>query len=98
MQGGGEQLEYVKVQDIVSKYFCKADEVSFNLTSLFEILMQKCLTLLFVLKKSKLMVLTEKGLGEAIQEFIEKDEKDAIPELINFQIGKIQVHKKFTKY
>jgi len=44
------------------------------------------------------MVLTEKGLGEAIQEFIEKDEKDAIPELINFQIGKIQVHKKFTKY
>jgi double-strand break repair protein MRE11 len=39
------------------------------------------------------MVLTEKGLGEAIQEFIEKDEKDAIPELINFQIGKIQVLK-----
>jgi hypothetical protein len=27
MQGGGEQLEYVKVQDIVSKYFFKADEV-----------------------------------------------------------------------
>lgn len=49
--------------------------------------------ILFDLKKSKLMVLTEKGLGEAIQEFIEKDEKDAIPELINFQIGKIQVHK-----
>jgi len=51
MQGGGEQLEYVKVQDIVSKYFCKADEVSFNLTSLFEILMQKCLILLFVIEE-----------------------------------------------
>jgi double-strand break repair protein MRE11 len=42
-------------------------------------------------KKSKLMVLTEKGLGDAIQEYIEKDERDAISELINFQIEKIQV-------
>ncbi len=37
------------------------------------------------------MVLTEKGLGDAIQEYIEKDERDAISELINFQIEKIQV-------
>ena len=37
------------------------------------------------------MILTEKGLGDAIQEFIEKDEKDAISELINYQIDKIQV-------
>lgn len=37
------------------------------------------------------MVLTEKGLGDAIQEFIEKDERDAIIELINFQIDKMQV-------
>jgi hypothetical protein len=35
--------------------------------------------------------LTEKGLGDAIQEYIEKDEKDAIIELINYQIEKIQV-------
>jgi double-strand break repair protein MRE11 len=37
------------------------------------------------------MVLTEKGLAEAIQEYIEKDEKDAIAELVNFQIDKTQV-------
>lgn len=37
------------------------------------------------------MVLTEKGLGDAIQEYIEKDERDAIVELINFQINKMQV-------
>ena len=35
--------------------------------------------------------LTVKGLGDAIQEFIEKDEKDAISELVNFQVKKIQV-------
>ncbi len=27
MHGGGEQLELLKVQDLVSKYFKKADEV-----------------------------------------------------------------------
>ena len=37
------------------------------------------------------MVLTEKGLSDAIQEYIEKDEKDSITELINFQIKKVQV-------
>ena len=37
------------------------------------------------------MALTDKGLGDAVQLFIEKDEKDAISELINFQIEKIQV-------
>lgn len=38
-----------------------------------------------------MLVLTEKGLGDAIQEYIEKDEKDAIGELVNFQIEKMQV-------
>lgn len=37
------------------------------------------------------MVLTEKGLGDAVQEYIEKDERDAIGELINYQIDKMQV-------
>lgn len=37
------------------------------------------------------MVLTEKGLGDAVQEYIEKDERDAIAELINYQIDKMQV-------
>lgn len=39
-------------------------------------------------------MLTEKGLGDAIQEFIEKDEKDSISELINYQIVKIQKYLK----
>jgi hypothetical protein len=30
MHGGGEQLEYVKVQDLVGTYFKKADEVCFQ--------------------------------------------------------------------
>lgn len=66
MHGGGEQLEYVKVQDLVKKYFKKADD------------------------KNKMIAITEKGLSDAIQEYIEKDEKDAISELINYQIEKIQ--------
>lgn len=69
MHGGGEQLEYLKVQDLVCKYFKKSDE------------------------KNRMQVLTETGLGDAIQEFIEKDEKDAISQLINFQVEKIQVRK-----
>lgn len=30
MHGGGELLEYDKVQDLVSKYFTKADEVFYD--------------------------------------------------------------------
>ena len=37
-----------------------------------------------------MVAITEKGLSDAIQEYIEKDEKDAIGELINYQIEKIQ--------
>ncbi len=37
------------------------------------------------------MILTERGVGDAIQEFIEKEEKEAIAEIINFQINKMQV-------
>lgn len=70
MNGGSEQLEYVKVQDLVKKYFKKADD------------------------KNKMVAITEKGLSDAIQEFIEKDEKDAIAELINYQINKIQTYLK----
>jgi hypothetical protein len=49
--------------------------------------------LFLVKQKSKMFILTEKGIGDAIQEFIEKDEKDAIGELINYQIDKMQVKK-----
>lgn len=70
MNGGGEPLEYVKVQDLVTKYFSKAEE------------------------KNKMVAITEKGLSDAIQQYIEKDEKDAISELINYQINKIQTYLK----
>ncbi|XP_074647490.1 double-strand break repair protein MRE11-like [Tubulanus polymorphus] len=45
-------------------------------------------------KGSRLALLTERGLGEAVQEFVDKEEKDAIPELVNYQIRKTQTHLK----
>jgi hypothetical protein len=33
MHGGGEQLELLKVQDLVGSYFKKADDVRINITS-----------------------------------------------------------------
>ncbi|XP_019944009.2 double-strand break repair protein MRE11 [Paralichthys olivaceus] len=40
----------------------------------------------------QLSLLTEQGMGKAIQEFVEKDEKDAIQELITYQLEKTQRH------
>ncbi|XP_056285650.1 double-strand break repair protein MRE11-like isoform X3 [Pseudoliparis swirei] len=40
----------------------------------------------------QLSLLTEHGMGKAIQEFVEKDEKDAIEELITYQLEKTQRH------
>lgn len=40
----------------------------------------------------QLSLLTEKGMGKAIQEFVDKDEKDAIEELIAYQLEKTQRH------
>ncbi|XP_048350181.1 double-strand break repair protein MRE11 [Sphaerodactylus townsendi] len=41
-------------------------------------------------KKMQLSLLTEKGMGEAVQEFVDKEEKDAIEELVKFQLEKTQ--------
>ncbi|XP_061199720.1 double-strand break repair protein MRE11 isoform X1 [Neopsephotus bourkii] len=41
-------------------------------------------------KKVQLSLLTEKGMGEAVQEFVDKEEKDAIEELVKFQLEKTQ--------
>ncbi|GAB1601038.1 double-strand break repair protein MRE11-like isoform X1 [Argonauta hians] len=43
----------------------------------------------------KLQVLTEKGLGQAVNEFVDKEEKDAISELVKYQLNKTQqyLHK-----
>lgn len=40
----------------------------------------------------QLSLLTEQGMGKAIQEFVDKDEKDAIEELISYQLEKTQRH------
>lgn len=40
----------------------------------------------------QLSLLTEQGMGTAIQEFVHKDEKDAIEQLINHQLEKTQRH------
>ncbi|KAI2655998.1 Double-strand break repair protein MRE11 [Labeo rohita] len=41
-------------------------------------------------KNVRLSLLTEQGMGKAVQEFVDKEEKDAIEELINYQLEKTQ--------
>uniref|UniRef100_A0A667Y5L5 Double-strand break repair protein n=1 Tax=Myripristis murdjan TaxID=586833 RepID=A0A667Y5L5_9TELE len=43
-------------------------------------------------QKVQLSLLTEQGMGKAIQEFVDKDEKDAIEELVSYQLEKTQRH------
>ncbi|KAM6987203.1 double-strand break repair protein MRE11 [Tautogolabrus adspersus] len=43
-------------------------------------------------KTVQLSLLTEHGMGKAIQEFVDKDEKEAIEELITYQLEKTQRH------
>lgn len=52
-----------------------------------------CFTFLSVsLQTVQLSLLTEQGMGKAIREFVDKDEKDAIEELIAYQLEKTQRH------
>ena len=44
-----------------------------------------------LLQKMHLMVLTEKGMGDAVKEFVDKEERDAISELVCYQLEKTQV-------
>lgn len=44
------------------------------------------------LQTVQLSLLTENGMGKAIQEYVDKDEKDAIEELITYQLEKTQRH------
>ncbi|NP_001080975.1 double-strand break repair protein MRE11 [Xenopus laevis] len=41
-------------------------------------------------KNVQLSLLTERGMGEAVQEFVDKEEKDALEELVKFQLEKTQ--------
>ncbi|ESO84026.1 hypothetical protein LOTGIDRAFT_108504 [Lottia gigantea] len=43
---------------------------------------------------SKLQVLTEKGMGDAIKEYVDKEEREAISELVKYQVGKTQKYLK----
>ena len=41
-------------------------------------------------------MLTERGMSDAIKEFVDKEERDAISELAKHQIRKTQANFKFT--
>ncbi|XP_028656339.1 double-strand break repair protein MRE11 [Erpetoichthys calabaricus] len=41
-------------------------------------------------KNVQLSLLTERGMGKAVQEFVDKEERDAIEELVKFQLEKTQ--------
>lgn len=42
----------------------------------------------------QLKLLTEKGMGDAVQEYVDKEEKEAISELVKYQLEKTQTHLK----
>ena len=46
---------------------------------------------LSVFQSQQLSLLTEKGMSDAVKEFVDKQEKEAIPELVKYQIEKTQV-------
>jgi len=39
----------------------------------------------------QLHLLTERGMSDAVKEFVDKEERDAIPELVKYQLVKTQV-------
>ena len=45
----------------------------------------------YTFQNSKLQLLTEKGMGEAVKEFVDKEEREAISELVKYQLQKTQV-------
>jgi hypothetical protein len=45
------------------------------------------------LQAQQLQVLTEKGMGDAVKEFVDKEEREAISELVKYQLQKTQVWK-----
>lgn len=45
----------------------------------------------FIFQNWQLKLLTEKGMGDAVQEYVDKEEKEAISELVKYQLEKTQV-------
>ena len=57
---------------------------------------QYCIDVTFVyftvyVQVKQLHLLTERGMSEAVKEFVDKEERDAIPELVKYQLMKTQV-------
>ncbi len=48
----------------------------------------------FLFQNQQLTLLTEKGMGDAVKEFVDKDETAAIAELVKYQLNKTQTHLK----
>lgn len=84
----------MRVEDLVKKYFEAAEKVLRACTH------RRMDTATLVNSRQpnvrpqtvQLSLLTEQGMGTAIQEFVDKDEKDAIEQLINHQLEKTQRH------
>lgn len=43
------------------------------------------------LQNMQLSLLTERGMSDAVKEFVDKEERDAISELVKYQLQKTQV-------
>ncbi len=46
---------------------------------------------MFLFQSNQLSLLTEKGMGDAMREYVDKNELEAIPELVKYQLNKTQV-------
>ena len=52
-----------------------------------------CLYVFIYQQAYQLVLLTEKGLGEAVKNFVDKEEKGAIEEIVKYQVGKAKVSR-----
>lgn len=89
--------EGLRVEDLVRQYFEAAEQVLYSHTFSFTY-SQGSMRLIFIDSGSvssqtvQLSLLTEQGMGKAIKEFVDKDEKGAIEDLITYQLEKTQRH------
>lgn len=87
-------VEGLRVEDLVKQYFEAAEQVQartppLRSTSVLRVFFT-CVSV--SLQTVQLSLLTEQGMGKAIREFVDKDEKDSIEELISYQLEKTQRH------
>lgn len=89
-------VEGLRVEDLVKQYFEATEQVLFTRTHIHShnltgnhnayFLLLCILCACMYSQTVQLSLLTEQGMGKAIQEFVDKDEKDAIEELITYQL------------